>query len=320
MFDKGIFAQSPGTFWMPPEASTLAADVDWVFYFIFAICIIFFLLIVFLMVFFVIRYHRREGQEPESSPHHNTFLEIVWTGIPILLVLLIFYFGFKTFMESKIVPANTLNIYVTGQKWNWLFQYPNGYVDSNLHIPVDTPVQLIIRSEDVTHSLFIPAFRLKMDAVPGRYTYAWVQAKEMGTFPVYCAEFCGTKHSDMLADTVVHEPGQYEVWLENASNLLNTMTPVEAGGYLVKKRCSQCHTVDGTANTGPSLLGIWGESQTLKDGTSATADENYVRESLLEPSVKIVSGFENVMPSFKGKLKENEIMAIIEYIKTLKKE
>lgn len=315
-----LFAQSPGTFWMPPQASTLASEVDWVFYFIFWICVFFFVLIVSLMVFFVLRFRKREGHSEQPSAHHNTVLELVWTGIPIILVLLIFYFGFKTYLNMTIAPANALNIYVTGQKWNWLFQYPNGYIDENLHIPIDTPVQLIIRSEDVTHSLFIPAFRLKMDAVPGRYTRAWVNAKQEGIFPVYCAEYCGTQHSDMLADAVVHAPGQYEVWLENASNLLNTMTPVEAGGYLIKKRCSQCHTVDGTANVGPSFKGLWGESQALKDGSSATADENYIRESILEPSVKIVAGYENVMPSFKGKLKEEEITAIIEYLKTLKNE
>ncbi|MBN2328837.1 MAG: cytochrome c oxidase subunit II [Candidatus Omnitrophica bacterium] len=319
-FIPGLNGQSPGTFWMPPQASTLAPEVDWVFYLILWICIFFFVLIVALMTWFVLHYRKREGHAEEETAHHSMALELTWTIIPLILVVLIFYFGFKTYLRMKVAPANALEIYVIGQKWNWFFQYPNGHIDEDLHLPVDTPVQLIIRSEDVTHSLFIPAFRIKMDAVPGRYTRAWVRAREEGVFPVYCAEYCGTQHSDMLADAIVHEPGLYEVWLEKASNLLNTMTPVEAGQYLVNKRCSQCHSVDGTADVGPSFLGVWGREETLADGSTSVVEENYIRESILEPSVKIAAGYENVMPSFKGKLKEEEITAIIEYLKTLKKD
>ena len=314
-----IMAQSAGSFWMPPQASTSAQEVDWVFYFVYWIAVFFFLLIVGIMTVFVIKYRRREGWEEEQTTESHTALEITWTVIPILIVLVIFFFGFRTYMDLHLAPGNTLDIWVTGQKWQWFFKYPNGHIDENLHIPVDTPVKLIISSEDVTHSLFIPAFRLKMDAVPGRLTSAWAKATQTGTFPIYCAEYCGTGHSDMFAELTVHEPGGYETWLEEASNLLKSMTPVEAGAVLYKRKgCAQCHTIDGSADDGPTFLGIFGHTVKLSDGSTVTVDEDYIRRSLLEPAAQIVAGFENIMPTFQGKLKDEEIAAIIEYIKTLK--
>lgn len=313
-----IVSQQQGSFWMPPQASTTASDVDFVFYFVYWIAVFFFLLIVGLMTAFIFLYRKREGHQVEPSKHHNTTLEITWTVIPLILVIIIFIYGFKTYMDISEIPANTIDIRVTGQKWDWFFQYPNGHLDNQLHLPVDTPIKLTITSEDVTHSLFIPAFRLKMDAVPGRYTYAWVRATEVETYPIYCAEYCGTKHSDMVTEVIVHEPGGYEKWLEDASNLLKRMTPVEAGQYLVKRRCSQCHSIDGTIIEAPSFLGIYGKQETMKDGSTITAEDNYIRESILEPAAKIVRGFENIMPTFQGKLSNDEIAAIIEFLKTLK--
>ncbi len=320
IWTDGIFAQSNGSFWMPPQASTNASEVDFVFNFILWISVFFFLLIVGLMAAFVLLYRRREGYEPQPSPNHSNTLELIWTLIPIIIVIVIFYFGFKTYLNTKVAPANAMNIYVTGQKWDWFFKYPNGFVDNNLHAPIDRPVKLIITSDDVTHSLFIPAFRLKMDAVPGRYTTAWFQAKDVGTYPLLCAEYCGTGHSDMLATVEVHEPGGYETWLEKASNIHNEMSPAEAGKYLVVKRCTSCHTVDGTAHTGPTFKGLFGKNEMLKGGSTALVDENYTRESILEPGVKIVEGYGNVMPTFKGKLTDQDIMAIIEYMRTMKSE
>jgi cytochrome c oxidase subunit 2 len=318
--DTILFNQQRGSFWMPPQASTTAAEVDFVFYFIYWISVFFFILIVGLMTSFIILYRKRKGHEAQDTPHHNTALELTWTFIPLVLVVLIFMFGFNTYMNMTTIPDNTMDIRIIGQKWQWYFQYPNGHLDEQLHIPIDTPVKLTITSEDVTHSVFIPAFRLKMDAVPGRYTYAWVKATETGEYPLYCAEYCGTSHSDMVTEVVVHEPGGYETWLEKASNLFNTMSPVEVGEYLVKRRCSQCHTIDGSANDGPSFLGIWQNERKFKDGTSAIADDNYIRESILEPAAKVVEGYDNIMPTFAGKLKNEEIDAIIDYMKTLKKD
>ncbi len=270
------------------------------------------------MVVFVVRYRRREGVEPEPSPTHNTALELTWTVIPLLLVMVIFAWGFKAFLDMSTPPANAYEIQVTGQKWKWLFTYPNGYVDENLHVPVDEPVRLVMTSEDVIHSFYMPAFRMKQDVVPGRYTKVWFRATKAGEYQVFCAEYCGTGHSDMLAQVVVHEPGGFEKWLDEVGNLFKTMPPVEVGERLYRQRgCAQCHSIDGAASVGPTFKGVFGHDQALKGGGSALVDENYIRESILEPQAKIVAGFEPVMPTFKGQLTDREITAIIEYIKTL---
>ena len=205
---------------------------------------------------------------------------------------------------------------VEGQKWNWSFTYPNGYVDANLHVPVDRPVQLVMSSADVIHSLYVPVFRIKQDVVPGRYSKVWFEATEPGEYDLFCAEYCGTSHSDMLALVVVHPPGEFEAWLEQASNFLETMSPVDAGRKLFQVRgCMQCHSMDGSAKTGPTLLGVFGRSENMANGTTLTVDENYIRESILEPNARVVAGFEPVMPTYQGRLKDAEIMAIIEYLK-----
>jgi cytochrome c oxidase subunit 2 len=305
-----------GSFWLPPQISTVAHSVDWLFNFILAISVFFFVLIVVLMVIFVLKYRHREGQLAEASPSHNTALEVTWTVIPVILVVVIFFFGFKGFLDMATPPANAYEILVEGQKWNWAFTYPNGYVDENLHVPVDRPIQLVMSSADVIHSLYVPAFRIKMDVVPGRYSKAWFEATQPGEYDLFCTEYCGTSHSDMLAHVIVHPPGEFETWLEQASNFLETMSPVDAGRKLFQVRgCMQCHSMDGSAKTGPTLQGVFGRVEQMADGTSLTVDENYIRESILEPNARIVAGYEPVMPTYQGRLKDDEIMAIIEYLK-----
>jgi cytochrome c oxidase subunit 2 len=315
-----ILAAAPdpedGSFWMPPQVSTVASGVDWLFHFILAISVFFFVLIVVVMVVFILKYRRRAGHPAEASPSHNLPLELTWTGIPVLIVIVIFFFGFKGYLDLATPPANAYEVTVEGQKWNWSFTYPNGYVDSNLHVPVDRPVQLVMTSADVIHSLYVPVFRIKQDVVPGRYSKVWFEATEPGEYDLFCAEYCGTSHSDMLAHVVVHPPGEFESWLEQASNFLETMSPVDAGRKLFQVRgCMQCHSMDGSAKTGPTLLGIFGRTQKMADGSTITVDENYIRESILEPSARVVAGFEPVMPTFQGRIKDQEIMAIIEYLK-----
>ena len=314
----GVAALPEGGFWLPVQASDGAAGVDRLFFFIFGVSLFFFALIVILMVAFVIRYRRREGIEPEPSPHHSTALELTWTGIPLLLVIVIFVWGFKVYLDMRTPPANSYEVQVTGQKWKWLFTYPTGHVDENLHVPIDQPVRLVMTSEDVIHSFFVPAFRIKQDVVPGRYSKVWFRATKAGEFQVYCAEYCGTSHSDMLAKVVVHEPGGFEKWMNEVGDMFKSMSPVEVGEKLYRVRgCAQCHSVDGKANVGPTFLGVWGHQQPLKGGGSAVVDENYVRESILEPQAKIAAGFEPVMPTYKGKLSDREITAMIEYLKSL---
>jgi len=308
------------SFWMPPQVSTFASSVDWLFMVILGISIVFFVLIVALMLIFVIRYRHREGHEPEASPSHNLPLEVVWTAIPVVIVMVIFYLGFISYLDMATPPANAYEVRVEGQKWKWTFTYPNGYVDENLHVPVDRPIRLVMSSADVIHSLYVPAFRIKRDVVPGRYSKEWFQATTPGEYEIFCAEYCGTGHSDMLSHVIVHPPGEFEQWLEKASNFLDTMTPVEAGRKLYQVRgCQQCHSVDGTAKVGPSFKGIFGEPQALSDGSKVVVDENYIRESILEPQAKVVAGFEPVMPTYQGRLKDAEIDALIQYIKSLEK-
>jgi cytochrome c oxidase subunit 2 len=318
LFARTALAPDPadGSFWMPPQVSTVAHSVDWLFNFILAISVFFFVLIVVVMIVFVLKYRRREGQTAEASPSHNTALEVTWTVIPVLLVIVIFFFGFKGFLDMATPPANAYEITVEGQKWKWSFTYPNGYVDENLHVPVDRPIRLVMSSADVIHSLYVPSFRIKMDVVPGRYSKAWFEATQPGEYDLFCAEYCGTGHSSMLAHVVVHPPGEFETWLDKASNFLETMSPVDAGRKLFQVRgCVQCHSMDGSAKTGPTLLNVFGRRENLSNGTTITVDENYIRESILEPAAQVVAGFEPVMPTFQGRLKDQEIMAIIEYLK-----
>jgi cytochrome c oxidase subunit 2 len=320
---SSILASAPGqsdtTFWLPPQRSTYAAEIDGIFNFILYLSVFFFALIIGLMVYFVIKYHAREGHEPQPSPKHNLALELTWTIIPLFLVLYIFYIGFRGYMTLSYPPLNAYDINVTAMQWKWMFTYPNGYVDENLHVPVDRSIRLTLTSEDVLHALFVPAFRMKMDVVPGRYHKMWFNATQAGEYDLYCAEYCGTQHSDMIAKAIVHPPGEFEKWLEQASNFLATLPPDKAGEKLYQVRgCKSCHSTDGKIVIGPTFKGFFGHEVALKDGSKVIAEENYIRESILNPQAKIVAGFQPVMPTFKGKLKDEEITAIIEYFKTLK--
>jgi cytochrome c oxidase subunit 2 len=311
-------AQTPGDFWLPDRASTTAGEVDWLFLFIFYISVLFFLLIVGVMIVFLVRYRRRRQREAEESPSHNLALEITWSVIPVAVVIAIFAIGFKSFLDMASPPGNAYEISVVGQKWNWNFTYPDGTVAPELHVPVDRPVKLVLTSEDVIHSLFIPAFRLKRDAVPGRYTTTWFRATKPGQYPLLCAEYCGTGHSDMLSWVVVHEPGGFESWLAEAGSFLDKLPPAEAGERIYQSRgCAQCHSVDGSARVGPTFRDLYGSTRPLAGGGTVLADENYIRESVLAPLEKVAAGYEPVMPTYQGKLSDQEITVLIAYLKQL---
>lgn len=314
-----LLADATSNIWLPSQSSSVAGEVDGVFSLIFWISMLFFVGIVGALLYFVIRYRRQPGVVAERIVHHSTSLEIAWSVIPFLLLIVIFVVGFTTFIGMAAEPEEAYEITVVGKKWVWSFQYPNGYIDDALHVPVDRPVKLVMSSEDVIHSMFIPAFRVKRDVIPGRYTSLWFQATAPGTFDLYCAEYCGTKHSDMISSVVVHPSGEFEAWLEKASNFLETMSPTEAGKTLYKRRgCAQCHSVDGSNMVGPSFRQLYGQTAVLDTGDSITVDENYIRESILEPQAKARAGYRKVMPTYQGQLKDEEINAIISYIKTLK--
>lgn len=318
MVNAYMAGTSESSFWFPPQASTVAAESDWLYNFILWISIVSFVLLMIGMIWFMIKYRSRKGHGPEASPEHNQALEITWTVIPTIILVFIFYFGVTSYINMRTPPADAYDILVTAQKWNWQFTYPDGHVDGNLHVPMGKNVRLVMESVDVLHSFFVPAFRTKMDVVPGRYTYLWFQANQTGTFPIFCAEYCGTKHSGMLSQVVVHEEKEFATWLADQGDLLKRMSPAEAGAELYKSRgCVQCHSVDGAPGIAPTFKGLFGKQRSFTDGSSAVADENYIRQSLLEPQAKVVAGFAPVMPTFQGKLKDPEIMAIAAYLKTL---
>jgi cytochrome c oxidase subunit 2 len=318
---KGLLAAAGGSFWLPEAKSTFAQNVDGTFYFIYWMCVFFFLLILAMAVFFLLKYRRRKGEAPrtEPSPHHSTFLELLWSGIPLLLVLGIFVMGFRGFLDMRTPPDGAYEIRVIGQKWNWSFTYPNGYEDAELHVPAGEPVRLVMTSMDVLHSFYVPEFRTKMDVVPGRYTDVWFEAPEPGESRIYCAEYCGTSHSQMLSKVIVHERAEFDAWLTAASDWISTMSPEEAGAVLYdRKGCKQCHSVDGSAGIAPTFKGSFGARRQFVDGSAGVMDENYIRESILNPQAKVVAGFQPVMPTFQGRFKEDEIAAMIAYIKSLK--
>jgi cytochrome c oxidase subunit 2 len=320
-FLAGPLAAPGGSLFFPQRSSTDAAIVDEVFYFILIVSVIFFAIIVSVMLLFVIKYRRRTEELPEKSPSHSNALEAVWTVIPTILVAVIFVWGFFGYMEMRQAPDDSYEIQVVAKKWAWSFMYPNGHIEADLHVPVDRPIRLVMTSDDVIHSLYIPAFRLKMDVVPGRYNRTWFQATETGDYDLFCAEYCGTQHSTMLAKVVVHPSGEFEKWLEEAANFLQRMSPEEGGAVLYQRRgCAQCHSIDGSAKAGggPSFKGVFGTQQALTTGEEITVDENYIRESILEPQAKVRGGYKPVMPTYRGQLKEEEIRAIIAYIKSLK--
>jgi cytochrome c oxidase subunit II len=312
-----VIVDQGGTFWMPPQASTIAPEVDWLFYAITALSIFCFVGITIAVVWFTIRYRARDGRRPEPSATHNDAMEITWTIIPSIIVVIIFVLGWQGYMKMAAVPQHAEEVRVTASKWSWEFTYPNGYRDHRLHVPVNRPVRLVMTSQDVLHSLFVPAFRVKMDVLPFRYTRMWFEATEPGTYRLYCAEYCGTAHANMIGEVVVHPPGGYERYLEEAQQRMMDLPPVELGELLyVQRGCRECHSIDGTSGQGPTLAGIWGVEQQYRDGTHLV-DDDHIRMALLDPQARVRTGYNPVMPTFRGRLSDREIEAIIEYIKSL---
>jgi cytochrome c oxidase subunit 2 len=310
---------------MPLDASTFGAEIDGLYNFLFWLSVISSSLIFTVMIYFVVKY-RAKGREANEvgadGEHHNTALEITWSVAPLFVLIGVFVWGFRGYVDLRTPPKDALEIYVQGQKWKWLFTYTDGqesYVDDSLHVPVDRDVRVIIQSVDVLHSLYIPAFRTKMDAVPGRYSDLWFRATKTGDFPIFCAEYCGTSHSGMLSHAIVHKPGGYQAWLSKAIEESGNLPPVELGAKLYGQQgCKACHTLDGSALIGPSWKGLFGKQRTFADGSTALADENYIINSINNPAGQVVEGYAPSMPTYQGKLNDKQLNGIIEYIKTLK--
>lgn len=308
------------TFYMPEAASNVAQEVDRLYYFIHWVSVFFFILVVALMTYFVIRYRRRSDTETTPDYSHNTVLEVLWSVIPLLILIVIFFWGFGTYMDIRVSPGNSYNVYVTAQRWSWQFQYPNGISSSGeLVVPVNQPIKLTMSSRDLIHGFYVPDFRIKQDVLPNRYTSLWFQANAVGTHDLYCTQYCGTGHSTMRGTVRVVSADEFSKWVQTGGIDVSKLTLPQFGAALYRvKGCISCHSVDGSPRIGPSFKGIFNQPVKLTDGTSVTADENYIRESLMVPGAKIVAGYPNIMPSFQGQLKDKETNALIEYIKSLK--
>lgn len=297
-----------------------AERVDSLFLFILALSAFFFTGIVAVLLYFVFKYRRRGAAQRTSAVHGNLTIEVVWAAIPAVLLVVIFGWGFRDFLYLGVAPRNAIEIRVTGQKWSWTFDYPkSGITSTELTVPVGRPVKLIMSSTDIIHSFYIPAFRVKRDVLPNRYTELWFEALERGTYPVLCAEYCGTGHSKMLAEVKVVSDKEFQDWIDSGGGLSGEgMSSVEFGKLLFTKQgCATCHSVDGTKKVGPSLLKKFGSQERLTTGGTVLVDENYLRESIMEPNAKVVVGYEPVMPTYSGRLKDNQINALNDYIKSL---
>jgi cytochrome c oxidase subunit 2 len=308
--------------YMPDQASSVAPGVDRVFSLLFWISAFFFTVIAVVTVVFVIRYRQRPSRPaPEPSPSHSTRLEVFWSAVPLVLVFVIF--GMSTTTWVEMTEARTggpapLKLQVTARRWSWWFDHPGGKGSAEMHLVAGRPAELVMASTDVLHSLYVPEFRLKQDVVPGRFTRMVFTPTAPGTFPVLCAEYCGTDHSSMSTKVVVHpDQASFDAWAREG--MAPPATLVALGLHVMAaKGCAACHSADGTRRVGPTFKGLWGRKEALVGGATALVDEEYVRESVLKPSAKLVAGFPNVMPPVP--LEERELQAVIAYLQSLKEE
>src|SRR5713226_5004686 len=304
-----------GTPLFPEGASTMAGRVDALYFFLIAVSVFFSLLIAGLIVFYAVKYRRRSPDGVGASFHGGMALEITWTVIPFFITIAIFVWGASVFFAMSRPPDETLNIYVVGKQWMWKFQHLDGQREINeLHVPVGRAVKLIMTSEDVVHDVFVPAFRVKADVLPGRYTTLWFQATRRGRYRLFCSQYCGTRDSGMTGEVVVMEPTEFQAWLTGGG----AEGSLAAGGekLFADLACNGCHRPDA-AGRGPVLVGLFGKTMTTQSGDRVTVDEAYIRESILRPSAKIAGGYQPIMPTFQGLVSEEQLLQLIEYVKSL---
>jgi len=302
---------------IPEQASTFAPKVDLLYYCLVAFSVSFSVLVFSLILVFAIRFRRRKGQavEAAASPAANLRVEIVWTAIPFFLSVGLLVWGVDLYVAQRLPPKDGLDIDVVGKQWMWKVQHPGGQREINeLHVPLGRVVKLTMATEDVIHSFFIPAFRVKQDLVPGRFTTLWFEATRVGEYHLFCAEYCGTNHSGMSGKVIVMTPDDYEAWLAAEPP---SESPVALGSALFEERgCKGCHLAE-TGQRGPSLVGLPGREVQLESDVTVVADDDYLRESILDPNAKMVAGFEPLMPSFAGRLTPVQLLQIIAYIESL---
>jgi cytochrome c oxidase subunit II len=298
----------------PDQASTIAPKVDALFFYLCAVTVFFTFLIFVLILFFAIKYRRKSDSDRPADIHPSKILEIIWIVIPLLICVVMFVWGAIIFVNNSRPPADAMEINVVGKQWMWKIQHGDGQREINeLHIPVGKPVKLIMTSQDVIHDFFVPAFRVKMDVIPGRYSTEWFEATKPGEYHLFCSQFCGTLHAAMIGKVVVMEPDKYQAWL--AGTVIDE-TPTAAGEKLFAQfSCISCHS-----QRAPTMASLFGSDvKVYEDGVLKTvkADESYIRESIVDPNKKIVQGYQPLMPSFQGQMTEEQIYELIAYIKSL---
>jgi cytochrome c oxidase subunit 2 len=349
-------SNAPATFQLPEQMSTVAADIDWLYYFIYWLSVVLFVAIVGVMVYWAIKYRERKGHKAEPTGH-NLPLEIAWTIAPLFVLVFLFHKGFQGYMDLDIAPANAMEIRVNAKQWSWEFVYPNGGSSDKLHVPVHKPVKLVMASADVLHSFFAPALRVKRDVVPGMYTTVWFEATHTGKDDIFCAEYCGgrsqgangellyqpsedrdnpypsgqaTGHWAMHSMVYAETPEDFAKFMKSIGDPCDQflaqgktcpadVAAVQGQKLYSSKGCVACHTTTGAKLVGPTWKGIWGKTESTDKG-QVTVDENYVRESILDPQAKLVTGFPPTMPTFRGQITDAEIDEIIGFIKSLKDE
>lgn len=305
----------------PEQASTVASQVDHYYFFLVAVSGFFATLIAVLVVVFAIRFRRRWEGEVTPPIHGSLKLELFWTLVPFALTMVMFFWSANIYLKIRRPPDDALQVFVVAKQWMWKLQHMEGRREINeLHVPVGRPVKLLMTSEDVIHSFYVPAFRIKADVVPGRYNTAWFEATKPGSYHLFCAEYCGTEHSQMIGRVVVMEPADYQTWLsgKGAPGVGGAaVAPQQTGEALFRQYgCASCHRNQPGA-LGPNLIGLFGSRVHLASGESVVADEAYLRESILNPRAQVVEGYKPVMPTFQGQVDEESLLQLIEYIKSL---
>jgi cytochrome c oxidase subunit 2 len=301
---------------MPEQGSTFASSVDDLYKFLLGASVISCALVIGGMVYFAYKYRRKTANDKTAYISHGALLEFLWSFIPFVIFMVVFAWGWMVYHEMRSAPKDAFEVQVFAQKWNWDFQYKSGRkTSSELFVPVGKAVKLIMGSRDVIHSFYIPGFRTKQDVVPGRYTMLWFEAPKVGDFQVFCAEFCGDGHSAMMAKIHVLPLDKFEAWLQN--DPYKGLTPLQIGQTLFSQKCTACHNATPERKVGPGLKGVFAHEVEFENSPKLVADENYIRESILNPHAKIVKGFPDAMTPFQGQLSEEELAGIIEYIKSL---
>lgn len=317
---------------MPVRGTETAGSVDHLYYFLLISSLISFILAIGGMTYFIVKYKRKTANDQTAYITHNNLLEFLWSFIPFVIFMVIFYWGWVIYDDLRYPPEDAEEIHVTASQWMWTVSYKNGYSfrskngtaqnPQGINVPANKPVKIVLASKDVIHSFFVPAFRTKQDAVPGRYTSVWFKAKEEGEYQVFCTEYCGLDHSNMPIKIVAMKPDAYSAWLAASTPKASEAGDASLAGrgkeLYGEKNCIACHSVDGTRVVGPTLKGLFGAKRDFESGPSADADEAYLRESILNSQAKIVKTYPAAMPIYKGQLEEEEVTALIEYIKSLK--